>query len=193
MAGSWFFCLEALAVLGWGAWTSRRPVTLVVQSPLPPLVRIIYNVEDGAPRGRLSWERTYHVPSSGMVHTEYSFDDGHYRPGNPHPLRVSVNPADPRQDIMTGAWVAGGHTQSGTCTLAYDEFSLRDAGQTDAAPSDAPATTWLDSLDMWGVECRGGRLYRAGAGRAPPLRRTGPACSYGRGGGVTCNYDAHAP
>lgn len=69
--------------------------------------------------------------------------------------------------------------------MAYDEYAIGGAEHPDIAARQ-PRSGWLDSLDSWGVICRGGRLYRAVPGSPVTLERTAPACYYDRHGGVSC-------
>ena len=184
--GAAFLSLEAATVAWWLLWSRRRPVVLVLDRPAPQRVRVVYDVTDGAPAPRLAWARRFEVPAGGIVHTRQGPDDGFYSAGNPHPLTVLVRRAGGGVDTVVGVWAEGGYTQSGACTLRYDEYAIDDAARA-ATESWDPATrvSWLDSLDSWGVACREGRLVRAPAGARVPLRRTGPPCYY-HGGGLTC-------
>lgn len=186
-AGGAFIVVELVVVTGWLVWDRRRPVVLAVRPPLPARVRIVYDVEDGVARRWPAWARRYDVPASGVVHTRDAPDHGSYSPDDPHPLRVVVWHGARARDTAVGAWVAGGRTRSGACTLAYDEFALARSALGDTVATDGGRRVgWLDSLDTWGVECRGRRLRRAPAGMRPRLVRTDAACYYDRAGGLGC-------
>jgi hypothetical protein len=66
IAGGALLAGELLLLLGWLAWTPRRPVLLALERPLPERVRVIYGVADGAPRVWWRWERRFDVPASGL-------------------------------------------------------------------------------------------------------------------------------
>lgn len=186
--GSVLIGLEAALLSGWYLLGRRRPVLLITREPPPVRVRIVYGVNDGAPRSWFTWARQFEVPPSGIIHSQRDPDGGLYRPDNPHPLTAVARRTTGTTDTIVGAWVGGGSTQSGRCTLAFDEFALGDTAgwgvQSDASP---PVAGWLDSLETWGVECRGDKLYRARADRPRDIMRTGSACYYNRDGGMSCS------
>lgn len=186
--------LELAVLLVVIAWTPRRPVLLVTQSPVPPRVRVVYNLADGAPRSWWRWGRRYQVPAAGVIYSQYSMDRGWYRPADPHPVRAVANAGTGQFDTVPVAWVRGGTTQAGPCTLEYDEFVLGDTARLVGRTEDvSPRGGWLDSLSTWGVECRDGRLYRIPPGRPSELRRTGPPCYYDRTGIMVCGLPPAAP
>jgi hypothetical protein len=183
--GGGLLAAELALFAAWLAWTPRRPVVLVVSRPIPARVRVVYGVADGAPRAWWRWGRRLTVPGGGMVHTRYAMDDGWYRSENPHPLRIVVQGPGAPADTVPGHWVAGGTTEASGCRLAYDEYAIGRPEQPDLAAAQTPSG-WLDSLDTWGVSCRGGQLYRAAPGSAVRLERTAPACYFGQDGVMTC-------
>lgn len=191
--GGTLVVLELVILGAWTAWTPRRPVHLIVTQPIPQRVRVVYSVADGAPRRWWNWARQFDVPPRGVIYTRYADDHGWFRPGNPHPLRVVARGPEGRMEPVPGAWVAGGTTQAGTCTLTYDDFLVGPNSYPQNGP-DGPAggSGWLDSLDTWGVTCRHGNLYRAAPGAPVTLERTGAACYYGSSGGMTCGSDPTA-
>ena len=178
---------ELLLLLAWLAWTPRRPVLLVLEYPIPPRVRVIYGVADGAPRVWWRWERRFEVLSSGLVHTQYAMDEGWYRPDNPHPMRAVVHGDGALLDTVHAVWVEGGTTQAGACGVAYDEFAIGDAGRAHTRVVGGEIISgWLDSLATWGVTCHRGQLFRTAPEDTNSLRRTAPACYYDQDGTMTC-------
>lgn len=165
-------------------WTQRRTVTLIVGEPAPSVVRIVYGVSNGSPRDWWSWNRTFVIPPDGIVHTLYPMDLGWYRPENPHPLRV-LQRRDSRDTIeLPGAWVRGGFAKSSNCDLDYDEYVI--------GLNEATSVEWLDSLHLWQVECKDGRLLRSlgGISNVAPPRQL---CIYSQGGGLECRNPATVP
>jgi hypothetical protein len=178
---------ELLLLLAWLAWTPRRPVLLVLENPIPPRVRVIYGVADGAPRVWWRWERRFEVPSSGLVYTQYAMDEGWYRPDNPHPMRAVVRGDGALLDTARAAWAEAGTTQAGACAVAYDEFEIGAGGRTHTRVVGGEVIPgWLDSLATWGVACHRGHLSRSAPEDRSTLRRTAPACYYDQDGSMTC-------
>lgn len=185
---------ELVIVFAVIAWTPRRPVLLVAESPVPSRVRVIFGVDDGAPRSWLRWGRRFDVPAGGVVYSQYPRDQGWYREENPHPVQAVVTTASGHFHSVRVAWVRGGTTQAGACTLAFDEFALGDTARALEEVSDGfQPVGWLDSLSTWGVECRQGRLHRVPPERASALHRTGPASYYNRAGTMACSSSTGAP
>jgi hypothetical protein len=186
--------LELVLLYAIVAWTPRRPVLLTAHEPVPQRVRVVYNVVDGEPREWWRWGRRHMVPATGVVYSEYPMDQGWYRRDNPHPVQAIVTTGTGSNHPSPAAWASGGTTEAGGCTLQYNEYILGDHRQlTDRRAESDSRGAWLDSLSTWGVECRRGRLYRLQPGEISVLRRTGPACYYGRSGGMTCAIPATAP
>jgi hypothetical protein len=178
---------ELLLLLAWLAWTSRRPVLLIVERPITGRVRVIYGVADGAPRAWWRWERRFEVPSSGLVYTQYEMDEGWYRHDNLHPMRAVLRGNGALLDTVRAAWVEGGTTQAGDCGIAYDEIVIGDAGRARTRVVEGEVIPgWLDSLATWGITCHRGHIVRAKSEDSTTLRRTAPACYYDQEGGMTC-------
>ena len=167
--------------------TRRRPVELVVDGTTPRKVRVVYGVADGAPQP-WSWVRKIVIPRSNIAFVQYADNGLWYSAGNPHPIRVRTRSVTGAEQNSYGFWVAGGYTEGGACHFEYDEYIVGNPSHVDVAARARPSDTgWLDSLNTWGVECRGGRLVRSHSGTVSNLRRTGPACYYFRDGSVSCS------
>ena len=174
-------------VTGRLAVTRRRPVELVVDGTAPRKIRVVYGVADGAPQP-WSWARQIVIPSTNIAFVQYADNGSWYSSGNPHPIRVITKGVGGTEHSGVGSWAAGGYTEGGACHFEYDEYSVGNPSAVEvAARAGAPDTGWLDSLDTWGVECRGGKLVRSHSGNVPNLRRTGVACYYLTDEAVSCS------
>jgi hypothetical protein len=184
--------LELVVLLAVVVCDQRRPVLLAAKSPAPPVVRVIYDVSDGAPRAWWPWSRRYDVPVAGTIYSQFSRDAGWYRPGNPHPVEAVVDRGGDQFLALPAVWVRGGTTTAGSCNIAYDEYALGDES-TGSATGELPLKAWLDSLPAWGIDCRDGLLYRTPPAQASSLKRTGPTCYYDRAGAMTCEIGSDTP
>ena len=188
--------LELVLLAAWIGWDRRRPVHLSIPEPGPGRYRIVYDVEDGAPK-RALWSRSYEFAASSprLLHSSYGPDEGAYDPANPHPATAFVRDTAGVGFAAPVRWVAGGVTRAAGCTFAYDEFWVGDT--LDAlgarAERDAMSPGWLDSLETWGVACGDGRLFRAPTGVVQSLKRSSPACYYQRSGAMVCGMASRAP
>lgn len=176
-----------VVVTGRLAVTRRRPVELVVDGTAPRKIRVIYGVADGAPQP-WSWTRQIVIPPSNIAFVQYADNGSWYSADDPHPIRVIMKSVRGTEHNGFGSWVAGGYTEGGACHFEYDEYSVGNPSTVAvAARAVPPDTGWLDSLDTWGVECRGGKLVRSHSGNVPNLRRTSVACYYLTDGAVSCS------
>lgn len=188
LGGGAVLALELVAIATYLAVTPRRTVHLVVRSDSSRLVRVVYSVSDGASSSVWHWDR-YFTAGAGtpaLIHTRLAPDDGWFDADNPHPVVARTEAGA----LVPARWIAGGYTQAGSCTLAFDEYSI---GPHPLAPRDPQALLtagWLDSLATWGVACRGGRLVRSA--RGAPLQRTSEACYFDTAGGVSCRPGVRA-
>ena len=187
LGGGIIIGLEVFLVFGWYMVDRRRPVFLVVQEPVPSRVRVAYGVADGQSQPVLAWTRRFDVPLTTIVLARTGPNDGWFKPTDPHPVEAMVVGPSGMRRAVRAEWVAGGRTQSNSCTFAYDEFVLGDSATSPSVPAGEHGQVgWLDSLNTWGLECRAGRLNRRRSARLPALPRTSPACYYDKGGGESC-------
>jgi len=183
--GAYALSAELLLVGGWSTWDRRRAVTLVVYDPVPRVVRIVYDVRDGTPVRRLSWNRRFDVPSSGTVYTRYGMDFGWYAADNPHPLTVLKVSTDGDTTRVPGSWLRGGFARGLGCGYFHDEFLVGPDSVVDEAFGERPVS-WLDSTSTWGVACDGERLRRESVALGVPSPRPSEVCRYVRDGGMHC-------
>jgi hypothetical protein len=187
LGGGGVLALELIALIGWFAITPHRTVHLVVPSAAPTIVRVVYDVRDGAASPVWRWDRYFRADTGAhaVIYTRLPLDAGWWFPkGSPHPVVARTRAGA----TIAARWISGGFTQAGSCQFAFDEFSV---GGTPLEPRNRTTLLtagWLDSLSTWGVECRGGHLSIGAGGAAP--RRTTEACYSNADGGVACKDSA---
>ena len=185
--GAYCLCAELLLVGAWLAVKQQRTVVLVAHAPAPTLVRLIYEVGDGATPSGPPWDRYFEVPANGVLHTASRADHGYYREGQAHALEVRL--IDPSGDISRGdgRWVRGGYADAGGCRFEYGEYRIATPPAALPAPNGESPSDWLDSLPNWGVACRNRRLWRAARGEKPNPPTPTQVCYYEPWGGVACS------
>lgn len=188
IGGGAVLALELLALAAYTAATPRRTVHLVVPSNAPGVVRVIYNVRDGASSPPWRWDRYFNAGSgaAALIHTRLPADDGWFRPDRPHPVVARTTAGE----TVRSRWIAGGYAEAESCSVAFDEFAIGPDPIPPRDPGLLLGAGWLDSLSTWAIECRGSRLFRKQGGTA--LRRTSAACYFGDSGYVTCGGSTDA-
>ena len=190
LARLWYLLLLLLSAASVviGLWPS--PLTLFA---LPPArARVVFDVEDGRPRRLTAWHREFAIPSTGIAYTQYSADQGWYRPATPHPLRVRIVNAGGDTVPAAGEWLRGGFVRTAGCEFQYDEYAVWSAASPRPDSGALAPVNWLDSLPQWGVDCVDGRLRRSQGRRRTEFPVPGQVCYYEIGGGMACHVGRHS-
>lgn len=190
--GTYVLAAEFVLLGARSVWSQRRHVTLIVHEPVPPALRVVYQVTDGSPRA-FRWNRRHEIPASGVLHSQYAMDLGWYRPEDPHPLTVLVVSSAGDTSDVAGHWRLGGFTSADGCRFFFDEYAVGPAPAAAEFELGVRPATWMDYLPEWGVVCDAGRVRRSREGEQASGGPQPAFCVYQRSGGMSCPGGSPAP